>query len=93
MDFTFKEAGIKNGELAQFYEICPGALGLYMVLCAYASEKSKIAKVSIETIIEKTGFSLDKVVRTIRMLKAEGLIEAPFEGRKGKAQIYKLKGI
>jgi len=91
MDFTFEEEGIKEGTLARFWVIHPAALHIYMVLCAYASEKTKIAKVTIKTICTKAGCSLGTVVKVLDRLKAEGIIEAPFEGQQGKAQMYKLK--
>jgi len=91
MDFTFEEEGIKEGELVRFYDIHPAALQVYIVLNAYASEKTKIAKVTIKTICRKTGYSLGTVVKVLDKLKIEGLIEAPFEGQQGKAQMYKLK--
>jgi len=91
MDFTFGEEGIKEGALARFYDIHPAALHIYMILNAYASEKTKIAKVTIDVMCKKTGCSLGTVVKVLDRLKAEGLIEAPFEGQQGKAQMYKIK--
>lgn len=91
MDFTFKEEGIKEGALMRFYDIHPAALQVYIVLNAYASEKTKMAKVTLKIICGKTGYSLGTIAKILDKLKAEGLIEAPFEGQQGKAQMYKLK--
>lgn len=91
MDVNFKEKEIKEGTLAHFYRVCPGAIEVFMVLSAYASEETKVAKIPLETIREKTGFSIDKVLRVLRRLKETDFIEAPLEGQQGKIQIYKLK--
>lgn len=91
MDVSLKEKEIKEGVLANFYRICPGAIEVFMVLSAYASEESKVAKISLKTLCKKTGFSLDKILRVLRRLKETNFIEAPLEGQQGKIQIYKLK--
>lgn len=91
MDFTFREEGIKEGALVRFYDIHPSALQIYVVLMAYASEKTKIAKITIKTMCRKTGFSSNKVVGILDRLKDAGFIEAPLEGERGKSQIYEIK--
>ena len=91
MDITFKEEEIKDGILAKFNEIHRGALDVFLVLVAYASKRTKAARITIDVISEETGFSLFKVARILNRLKEKGLIEAPFEGQQGKKQIYKLK--
>lgn len=89
----FEKEEIRNGLLRKFYEICPGALEVYMVLWANASEKNKTIRISIKTICTQTGISLCKVVGTLNKLKEVGFIEAPFEGQMGRRQLYKLKEI
>jgi len=91
MNIVFKEAEVRDGIIARFHEVCPGALNVYMVLMAYCPERTKVAKVSIKSIVEKTGFSLTKVIRVLNKLKDTDFIEAPFEGQQGKPQIYRLK--
>lgn len=91
MDITFKEGEIRDGMLAEFYKIHSGAFNTFLVLVAYASEKSNVAEITIETIQKKTDFSLFKVVGALNKLKKAGFIEAPYEGMQGKRQLYKLK--
>ena len=91
MDINIKDKEIKDGLLSAFHEICPGALEIHMVLCAYASESTKIARVSIKTLCLKTGFSLGKVCSIIATMKAAEFIEVPLAGQQGKTQIYKIK--
>lgn len=91
MDITFKEEEVKDGTLAEFNKICLGAIDVFMVLIAYASKKTKVARMSIKLISEKTGFSTAKVVGIINRLKEADFLEAPFEGQQGKKQIYKLR--
>jgi len=91
MDINFKEAEIKDELLPVFNAICAGALEVFIVLCAYAPEKTKIAKVTIKTVALKTGFSLSKTAGILNYLKNSTFIEAPLAGRQGKAQSYKLK--
>jgi len=91
MDMTFKEGEIKDGMIAEFNKICLGATEVFLVLVAYASKRTKAARMSIQTISWKTGFSTAKVVGILNKLKEADFIEAPFEGQQGKKQIYKLK--
>jgi DNA-binding IscR family transcriptional regulator len=91
MDITFKEEEIKDKTLVKFNEIHRGAIDVFLVLIAYASKRTKAARITIDVISEKTGFSLFKVVRILNRLKEAEFIEAPFEGQQGKKQIYKLK--
>ena len=91
MDITFKEEEIKDGVLMEFNKICLGAIDVFVVLVAYASKRTKVARISIKIISEKTGFSSSKVVGILNKLKEAEFIEAPFEGQQGKKQIYKLK--
>lgn len=91
MDISFKDEEIKDGMLAEFSKIHSGALEVFLVLVAYASEKTKMARIAISAIMKKTGFSLTKVVKALNRLKEVDFIEAPFEGQQGRKQIYKLK--
>jgi len=91
MDIKFKEAEIKDELLPAFNSVCPGALDVFIVLCAYAPEKTKTAKVTIKTVALKTGFSVSKTAIILNKLKAKKFIDAPLEGRQGKVQSYKLK--
>lgn len=91
MDITFKEREINEGMLAKFNEICLGAIDVFLVLVANASEKTKTARMTIDAISEKAGFSTAKVVGILNRLKEVEFLEAPFEGQQGKKQIYKLK--
>lgn len=91
MDISFKEIEIKEGLLSAFNEISPGALEVFMVLCAFAPGERRIAKVSIKDVSLKTGFSMSKTVSILNKLKGVKFIEAPLEGHQGKVQTYKLK--
>jgi len=91
MDINFKEAEIKDGLLPAFNSVCSGALDVFIVLCANASEKTKLAKVTIKTIAFQTGFSMSKTVTILNKLKDSKFIEAPLEGHQGKVQSYKLQ--
>jgi len=91
MDIVLTEEDIKSGILVKFNKLCPGAFEVFAVLMAYASERSKVAKISLKTIIKKTGFSLTKIVGILNRLKEVEFVEAPFEGQQGKPQIYRLK--
>lgn len=91
MDITFKEEEIKDEILVKFNRIHRGAMDVFLVLIAYASKRTKVARITIDVISEKTGFSLFKVVEILNRLKEADFIEAPFEGQQGKKQIYKLK--
>lgn len=91
MDITFKEEEIKDGILSEFNKIHRGAVDVFLVLIAYSSKRTKVARITIDIISEKTGFSLFKIVEILNRLKEAGFIEAPFEGQQGKKQIYKLK--
>ena len=91
MDIIFTEEDIKEGTLAKFNKIWPGALEVFMVLMAFASKRTKVARITIGTIMDETGFSLVKTVKALNRLKEVEFIEAPFEGQQGKKQIYKLK--
>ncbi len=91
MDINFKEAEIKKELLPAFNSVCSGALEVFIVLCAYAPERTKMAKVTIKTVALKTGFSTTKTASIINKLKDKKFIVAPLEGRQGKTQSYKLK--
>lgn len=91
MDITFTEGEIKDGTLVEFNKICSGAIDVFVVLVAYASKRTKVARISIDLISEKTGFSTAKVAGILNRLKEAEFLEAPFEGQQGKKQIYKLK--
>jgi len=91
MDIIFKEEEINDGLIAEYNKISSGAFEVFLVLTASASERTKATRITIKTIMSRTGFTLPKVVSALNMLKEEGFIEAPFEGQQGKKQIYKLK--
>lgn len=93
MDITFKEEEINDGLLAEFDKLYSGSLEVFLVLVASASKRTKATRMTIDTIMKKTGFSLTKVVKSLNKLKEAGFIEAPFEGQQGKKQIYKLKAL
>ena len=84
---------VKEGLLCGFYGICPGALEVSLVLKAYCSEETKMARVGVRTICEKTGFSISKVVRVLDKLETADIVEVPLKGHPGKAYIYKLKAL
>jgi len=91
MDIIFTEKEIREDILAKFNKIWPGALEVFMVLMAFAPERTKVTRITIKTIMNKTGFSLVKTIKALNRLKEVEFIEAPFEGQQGKKQIYKLK--
>lgn len=91
MDIILTEEDIREGVLAKFNKVYPGSLQVFMVLMAYASKRTKVARITIKTVMDKTGFSLVKTVKALNSLKEVEFIEAPYEGQQGKKQIYKLK--
>lgn len=91
MDIILTEEELRKGILAKFNKVWPGALEVFMVLMAYAPEKTRVARITIKTIMNETGFSLVKAIKALNRLKEVEFIEAPFEGQQGKKQIYKLK--
>jgi len=84
---------VKEGLLSEFYEICPGALEVSLVLKAYSSEETKMARVGVRTICKHTGFSLSKVIRVLGKLEAANIVDVPLKGHPGKAYIYKLRAL
>jgi len=91
MDITFKEEEIYDGVITKFNKICAGALEVFIVLIAHASERTKTVRITAKIIERETGFSPFKVVGILNRLKEAEFIEAPFEGQQGKKQIYRLK--
>ena len=58
----FSKGDIQDGVLRDFRMIYPGALEVYLVLRAYSSNASRIAKVPISKIRKATGFQFNRIL-------------------------------
>ena len=87
---------IQDGVLRDFHKIHSGAFEVYLILCAYSSDSSGIAKVGVRTIMKSTGFGFKKILDCLDELKKVDLItipmrNLPFEERIGKSFIYEIR--
>ena len=84
-----KEA-IQRGLIAEFSrKACAGSFEIYLLVCAY-SKDDHFTQISIETLRQKSGYSLRRICKCIDALEEGKYIKKLRKGQGGKPQFYEI---
>lgn len=89
-EIKIDKESIRNGLIRNFtINACEGSFEIYLLICAY-SEDDHFAQISIETLRQKSGYSLRRICKCIDALEEGKYIRKLRKGQGGKPQFYEI---
>lgn len=89
-EFKFDKESFQKGLIEGFSrKACEGSFEIYLLICAY-SKDDHFAQVSIETLRQKSGYSLRRICKCIDALEEGKYIKKLRKGQGGKPQFYEI---
>lgn len=89
-EIKIDKESFRKGLIARFTrKACAGSFEIYLLICAY-SKDDHFAQVSIETLRQKSGYSLRRICKCIDALEEGKYIKKLRKGQGGKPQFYEI---
>jgi hypothetical protein len=80
--FHFFVSSIESGDLAMMSKQCGAVASVLLVIKSYSNYKEGVSFPGIQTIVDKSGFAKNSVMRAIKILVEYGYLNCKREGRK-----------
>lgn len=89
-EIKIEKESIRNGLIEKFSrKACAGSFEIYLLICSY-SKDDHFTQVSIETLRQKSGYSLRRICKCIDALEKGNFIKKLRKGQGGKPQFYEI---